>query len=119
MKRAKRYNPAPAPDMVEGFLFTLAIGWNSYASRLGQMLDHYGPEAFSEETYAMLRLIAVSLTSHDHLEQLEKHMLEVKGLGSMFPGGVMATPPTQAEHDRIQARVDEVMGGIGQRPKGR
>ncbi len=119
MKRAKRNNAAPAPDMVEGFMVTLAIVWNSYAVRLERMLEHYGPEAFHEETYAMLQLSATSLSPSEHLERLEKHLLEVKGLEPAFVGGVGEAPPTRAEYDLAQARVDELMRTFGANPKGR
>jgi hypothetical protein len=119
MKRSKRNNAAPTPDMVEGFVVTMAIVWNSYAVRLDKMLEHYGPEAFHEETYAMLRLVSSSLSPSEHLERLEKHLLEVKGLEPAFVGGVGEAPPTRAEYDLAQSRVDEVMRTMGANPKER
>ncbi len=110
MKRSKRPSSAPTPDMVSNFLVTLGIVWNSYAVRLGDMLDHYGPDAFHEDTYAMLRSISKSLTPSEHLEHLEAHMLEVKGLGSPFVGGVGVAPPTQSESTRLQSRVNKLTG---------
>ncbi len=96
--------------MVENFLITLGIIWNSYAVRLSDMLDHYGSDAFHEDTYAILRSIAESLTPYEHLEQFEKHMREVKGLESPFPGGVGVAPPTRSESVRLQSRVDKLKG---------
>ncbi len=111
MKRQKRPSVAPTGDMVEGFLVTLGIVWNSYAIRLGDMLDHYGPEAFPDETYAMLRLIAESHTPSEHLELFEAYMLKANGLKSPYVGGAGLAPPTRSEHDRLQARVSKLTGG--------
>ena len=109
MKQPKRLKSASKPGMVSQFDLTMAFAWNSYAIRLTALLVHYGPEAFNEETYAILRFAAVSLTSMEHLEMIETYMMEGKRRPSCFVGGARYTPPTNFEQDLLEKRVDQAL----------